>query len=259
MTCLSSMYSMHPASKLQHTITIRNYAPIGILKLYKNIHIPTVPFDLWFQYRLTSSVFLTAQTCTTKVNQRRRLNRSTPRSTHNMPHVSEKKESRHKPATQLTKSHREQHTAATIKTTSSKKPASTPKPAASQPWANKNSKPSTTGSKTTHEATGRPSQKCSTEIVPARKTQLQTMVMRPAMDGRCEWRLEVKGPTPGKTIVERGVAVRSGDKITTALIRVEHLNGDHKSSDRKDGGSSRRPSAGHRVTFKDTLHRKSRS
>ena len=68
----------------------------------------------------------------------------------------------------------------------------------------------------------------------------------------------MKGPTPGKTIVEHGISIRSGDKITTALYRVEHLGGDHKRSERKDAGGSKKPSAGHRVEFQDTPHRKSR-
>jgi len=69
-------------------------------------------------------------------------------------------------------------------------------------------------------------------------TQFQTMAMRPIKNGRSEWKLEVKGPTAGKTTVEHGVSVRSGDKITTALHRVEHVGGGHKNSDRKDAGSS---------------------
>jgi len=167
-----------------------------------------------------------------------------------MPRVTEKKVTLHTKVTQLTKTH---HTTTTTKTTTSgKKPASTPKQSAPPPrgiLANKNSKPSTPK---------KPTQTASTKIVPARATHLQTMAMRPTKDGRSEWKLEVKGPTPGKTIVERGVAVRSGDKIVTALFREEHLNSGNKSSNRKAAGSSKKPSTGQRVTFQDTTQKKAR-
>ena len=190
------------------------------------------------------------------------MNRRTPRANQNMLRVSE---TRH---TQATQPHSERHITTnnlyerpvpnrltTKTTTSGKKLASSPAPQPRGVLANKNSKPPTPTrprTTTTHEATRRPSsQSASAKIVPGRKTHLQTMAIRPTTDGRCEWKLKVEGPTPGRTIVEHGVAVRSGDRITTALFRVEHLSGGrHKSSDRKAaGGSSGKRSAGHRVTF----------
>jgi len=151
-----------------------------------------------------------------------------------MPKVIEKKTTSHTKVTQRTKTN---HTTTTTKTTiTGKKPASTTKRPA-PPRRILNSTP--TKPKAT-QTTRRPAQNSSTKIVPARMTQLQTMAMRPIEDGRSEWKLEVKGPTSGKKTVERGVAVRSGDKITTALFRVEHLNNSHRS-----GGST----AGRHITF----------
>jgi len=72
-----------------------------------------------------------------------------------------------------------------------------------------------------------------------------------------QFQLEVKGPTPGKATVEHEISVRSGDKITTTLIRVEHVGGGPKNNDRKDAGNSRKPPGGRRVAFQDTQHRKS--
>ena len=152
-----------------------------------------------------------------------------------MPKVIEKKTTSHTKVTQRTKTN---HTTTTTKTTiTGKKPASTTKRPA-PPRRILNSTP--TKPKATNQTTRRPAQNSSTKIVPARMTQLQTMAMRPIEDGRSEWKLEVKGPTSGKKTVERGVAVRSGDKITTALFRVEHLNNSHRS-----GGST----AGRHITF----------
>ncbi|RPB26605.1 hypothetical protein L211DRAFT_847233 [Terfezia boudieri ATCC MYA-4762] len=169
-----------------------------------------------------------------------------------MPRVSEKKESRHTKVTQVTKTRLERHTT-TIKTTTSGKPASGPKPSPRGIVgfvATKNSKPSTPiKHRTTHETTRKPSQNGSTKIVPARMMELQTMAMRPVKDGRTEWKLKVKGPTPGETIVERGIAIRSGDKITTGLFREENLNSGHNSSGRKNAGSSNKLSAGHFFAF----------
>ncbi|KAF8437340.1 hypothetical protein BGX38DRAFT_1212348 [Terfezia claveryi] len=163
-----------------------------------------------------------------------------------MPRVSEKKESRLTKVTQVTKTRLDKHTT-TIKTTTSGKPTSGPKPPLRGIVATKNSKPSTPiKHKTTHETTRKPS---STKIVPARLTELQTMAMRPVKDGRSEWKLKVKGPTPGETIVERGFAVRSGNKITTGLLRVENLNSGHSSSGRKNSGSSNKLSAGNFFEF----------